>query len=211
MIKSFGLVQMPDIIKLPLPQKSFDFPLIKALEMRRSKRKWGNEPLSIQEISNILWCACGITQVETPRSKSKRTAPSVTNSQSIKIYVALENGLFLYEEKHHHLVLVLEDDIRNNIGTQKMMHSAPVCLIYVADFLKMKSYLAKDINRKWFVSGTDTGFISQNVYLYCAAANLSTVILGLINRDKLHEIMHLSESENVIYSQVIGKNIDNKS
>lgn len=199
---------MANTIKLPTPQKDLEFPLMKALEKRRSIRKWKNDALSDQELSNILWAACGITKEGTSRNKSKRTAPSASNSQAIKIYVAMKKGLFLYDEKNHQLIKILSKDIRENIGTQKMMHSAPVGLIYVSDYSKMKTYLAKDDNRKWFVSGTDTGFISQNVYLYCTAAKLSTVILGFVNRDKLHEIMGLKEYEKVVYTQVVGKSFD---
>jgi hypothetical protein len=115
------------------------------------------------------------------------------------------NGLFLYDEKNHQLVKVFSYDIRVNIGTQKMMRSVPVGLIYVSDYSKMTSIFFKDDNRKWFNSAADTGFISQNVYLYCAATNLSTVVIGLIDRDKLHKIMGLSENEKVIYTQAIGK------
>jgi SagB-type dehydrogenase family enzyme len=198
---------MTNIITLPEPQKDLGFPLMKAIEMRRTKRKWQDSNLSDQEISNILWAACGITQEEAKRSKSKRTAPSACNSQEIKVYIAMYNGLFLYDEKNHQLVEVLSDDIRMHIGTQKMMRSAPVGLIYVSDYSKMTSIFFKDDNRKWFTSGADTGFISQNIYLYCAAANLSTAVLGLIDKDKLHKIMGLSENEKVVYTQVIGKSL----
>jgi SagB-type dehydrogenase family enzyme len=199
---------MTNRIKLPLPQKDMDFPLMKAIETRRTKRKWKDSPLSYQEISNILWAACGITHEETKRSKSRRTAPSACNSQEIKVYIALPDGLFLYDEKNHQLIKVLSDDIRKEIGTQKMMHSAPVGLIYVSDYSKLKTLIFKDDNRKWFTSTADTGFISQNVYLYCAAANLSTAILSLVDREKLHGIMGLADFEKVVYTQVIGKTDD---
>jgi SagB-type dehydrogenase family enzyme len=198
---------MTKIKNLPTPQKDLYFPLMKALEQRRTKRKWQDEPISDQDLSNLLWAAYGITKEETNKSKSKRTAPSASNSQSIKIYVAMMKGLFLYDEKKHQMIHVSSKDIRKNISTQKMMHSAPVGLIYVSDFLKLKTYLAKDENRKWFVSGTHTGFISQNVYLYCTAASLSTAIIGLVNRDLLHEIMGLKEHEKIVYTQVVGKSL----
>ncbi len=201
-------VIMAHAVKLPLPQKDIAFPLMKALEKRRSVRKWKDAALSDQELSNLLWAACGITKEETNNSKSKRTAPSAHNWQEIKIYVAMEKGLFLYDEKNHQLIQVLSKDIRENIGTQKMMHSAPVGLVYVSDFSKLSSYFVKDDDQRWFISGTDTGFISQNVYLYCAAAKLSTVVLGWVNRDKLHEIMGLKECEKVVYAQVVGKSLD---
>ncbi|MGC9311238.1 MAG: SagB/ThcOx family dehydrogenase [Sediminispirochaetaceae bacterium] len=198
---------MADTIILPPPQKDMDFPLMKALELRRSKRKWKDEPVSIQDLSNLLWAACGITREETRRSKSRRTAPSATNSQEIRVYAALEDGLYLYEEKEHQLKLVHPSDFRKYIGIQKMMRSAPVGLIFVSDISKLRMYVRKNEQRGWFISGTDAGYISQNVYLYCAAAGLSTVVLGLVDRDKLHEKMGLQPHEKVVYTQVIGKSI----
>ena len=196
---------MANAMKLPLPQKDLDFPLMKALEKRRSTRKWKGTSLSDQELSNLLWAACGITKEETNKSKSKRTAPSAHNWQEIKVYVAMKRGLFLYDEKGHQLIQILSKDIREDIGTQKMMRSAPVGLIYVSDYSKLSSYFAKDDDEKWFLTGTDAGFVSQNVYLYCAAAQLGTVVLGWVNRDKLHKIMGLKECEKVVYTQVVGK------
>ena len=132
---------MSNTINLPPPQTDLAFPLMKAIEKRRSTRKWKNEPLSNQELSNLLWAAVGITKPETKRAKSKRTAPSGCNSQEIKIYVAMKKGLFLYDETKHQLVQTLSKDIRENIGTQKMMHSAPVGLVYVSNYSKMTNFL----------------------------------------------------------------------
>jgi len=195
-------------IELPIPQKELDFPLMKALEQRRSVRKWKDDPISDQDLSNLLWAACGITKKGTKKSKGRRTAPSACNSQEIKIYVAMQKGLFLYNEEAHQLIRILSVDIRDNIGTQKMMHSAPVGLIYVSDYSKLKSFLFRNDDQRWFTSGTDTGLISQSVYLYCAAAKLSTVVLGLVKRDKLHKILGLKEHEKVVYTQAVGKSRD---
>lgn len=199
---------MAEMIKLPIPQKELEFPLMKALEIRRTKRRWKNSTLSDQEISNLLWVACGITMEETKRNKSKRTAPSARNSQAIKVYIALDKGLFQYDEKEHGLILINEKDIREYISTQKMMKSTPVGLIYVSDYSRLKGYIGTDDNQKWFVAGTETGFISQNVYLYCASAKLSTAVIGLVNRDKLQKIMGLHDYEKVVYTQAVGKSID---
>ena len=200
---------MAECIKLPEPQKELEFPLMKAIEMRRTKRTWENTDLSEQEISNLLWAACGITHKETKTGKSRRTAPSACNSQEIKIYIALSKGVYLYDEKKHQLINVLSGDVRENIGKQKMMRSAPVGLIYVSDFSKLKAFQFKDDERKWYTSTADTGFISQNVYLYCAAANLSTVVLGLVDRDKLHKLLGLNDDEKIVYTQVVGKSLGN--
>lgn len=198
---------MDEIIKLPNPQVGLSFPLMRALELRRTKRRWADTGVSEQNLSNLLWAACGITMAEGPGCKSRRTAPSATNCQEISLYVALESGLYYYDENDHRLIQRSTSDIRDSIGTQKMMRSAPVGIIYVADFSKMKSYLAKDDDRKTFVAGTDAGFISQNIYLYCAAAGLSTCILGLVDRDVLHGRMGLGAYEKVMYTQVVGNSL----
>ena len=196
---------MSNLIALPAPQKDLGFPLMKALENRKSTRKWKDEPLSDQELSNLLWAACGITKPATKNAKSKRTAPSACNSQEIKIYLATRDGVYLYDEVNHQLLMKKSGSLMEHIGTQKMMHSAPVGLIYVADFSKMTNFLYKSDDERWFMATTDTGFVSQNVYLYCAAANLSTVILGLVKREKLHALMGLEENEKIVFTQVVGK------
>jgi SagB-type dehydrogenase family enzyme len=199
---------MKKIITLPAPQKDLDFPLMKAIEQRRTKRKWQDADVSMQDVANILWVACGITYEATERAKSRRTAPSSCNSQEISVYVAMSCGLYLYDETAHQLVKVMDKDIRMHIGTQKMMQSAPLGLIYVSDYRKLNNPVYTDDARRWYTSAADAAFMSENIYLYCTAANLSTAVLGLVDREKLHEIMGLSEHEKVVYSQVVGNSID---
>ena len=192
--------------QLPPPQYDLDFPLMKALAKRRTKRKWIQSDFTNQELSNLLWAACGITHKESKKARSRRTAPSACNTQEIKVYIALSKGLFLYDEKDHQLIEVLSEDIREYIGTQKMMKSAPLGLIYVSDYSKFKKFIfGNDNNKKWFTSTADTAFISQNVYLFAAAANWNTALLSLVDREKLHKIMGLNENEKIVYTQAIGK------
>ena len=194
--------------QLPPPQIHLDFPLMKAIEKRRTRRKWVQTDFTDQELSNLLWAACGITHKKTGKSKSRRTAPSACNSQEIKVYVALPQGLFLYDENNHQLIQVLSEDIRKNIGTQKMMKSAPLGLIYVSDFTRFSSLLSgADDEKKMFTSAADTGFISQNVYLYSAAENWNTAVLGLVDRKQLHRVMKLKDHERIVYTQAIGKSV----
>ena len=195
---------MNKIIRLPNPQKELDFPLMKALETRRTVRKWKDTPLSEQEVSNLLWAACGITKQKYGNVKSKRTAPSACNSQEISVYAIMQNGVYLYNEENHELIEIVEKDIRENIGTQKMMKSAPMGLVFVADLSKMSSPFLKNEEAQRFCAWVDTGYISQNVYLFCAASNLGTVVLSLVNRDKLHKLMHLKEHEKIVLTQVVG-------
>lgn len=199
---------MTEIIKLPCPQKDLGFPLMEALGKRRTKRKWKEEPLNDQEISNLLWAACGQTREKSKRSKNRRTVPSARNSQTIKVYIALPQGLFLFDEVLHQLIITKTSDIRPELTNQKMMKNMPVGLVYVSDFSKLKGYVGTDEARKYFVAGTETGFISQNVYLYCASAKLNTAVIGLVNRENLHSLMGLNEHEKVVYTQAVGRALD---
>lgn len=195
---------MDHIINLPEPQKELEFPLMKALEIRRSIRKWKDAPISEQELSNLLWAACGVTKKKYGNVKCKRTAPSACNSQEIRVYVLLEKGVFLYNEENHELIEISPKDIREHIGTQKMMKSAPMGLVFVADLSRMVSPFLKREESKKFSAWVDTGYVSQNVYLYCAASSLGTVVLSLVDREKLHKLMHLKEHEKIVLTQVVG-------
>lgn len=195
---------MDTIVTLPAPQIELDFPLMKALENRRTIRSWSDTPVSRQELSNLLWAACGITRSKNGKVKSKRTAPSACNAQEIRVYVILQEGIFLYNEDNHELILVDAIDIREQLGTQKMMKSAPMGLVYVADLSRMDGPRFKSEESQRFCAWVDTGFISQNVYLYCAAANLGTAVLALINRNTLHPLMRLKEHEKIVLTQVVG-------
>ncbi len=191
-------------IKLPAPQTDLDFPLMQAFAERRTLRRWKDEPISEQDLSNLLWSACGITKEQKGKTKCKRTAPSACNVQEIRVYTLLEKGVFLYNEAAHELVQIIPDDIREHVGTQKMMKSAPLGLVYVADLSRMNSPFLKSDEAKKFSAWVDTGFVSENVYLYCASANMATAVLSLVKRDNLEQLMQLQEHEKVVLTQVVG-------
>jgi len=96
---------------------------------------------------------------------------------------------------------VLGEDIRALTGYQEYVGEAPVNLIYVADFSRMGK---AEIDDKIFYSAADTGFISQNVYLYCASEGLATVVRGLIGRVELAKVMGLRQDQRVILAQSVG-------
>ena len=184
-------------IKLPAPQMDKGKPLMQVLKRRQSLRNIALDKLPLQEVGNMLWAARGINRPEI----GKLTAPTAKNWHEIDVYVALSEGLYLYDAKDHILAPVLNEDLRQFAGKQKFVQTAPVVLIYTADFDKMTK--ASEENRI-FYSATDTGFISQNVYLYCASEGLATVVLGMVDKPQLQEKMKLRPAQRVILSQPVG-------
>jgi SagB-type dehydrogenase family enzyme len=198
-ISSFA--ETPKIIKLPEPQTDIGKPLMQAMKERATSRSFSAEPLPEQTLSNLLWAAFGINRPET----GGRTAPSAMNMQEIDVYIALPNGLFLYDAKQHALIEISKDDIREQTGMQPFVKDAPINLLFVADFTKMTGRRgALSDEDKVFYSATDVGYISQNVYLFCASVGLATVVRGAINRDEIAKAIGLRPDQKVILAQTVG-------
>ncbi len=184
-------------IHLLEPQMDGGRPLMQVLKDRSSSREFSNEKLPMQVLSDMLWAAFGVNRPES----GKRTAPSANNRQEIDIYIATADGLYLYDAKTHMLMPVLAEDIRTMTGTQSYVQEAPVNLIYVSDFSKMGD---AEESQKYVTSSANTGFISQNVYLYCASEGLATVVRGSIDKPALEKTMRLRPDQKVILAQSVG-------
>src|SRR5215472_17342438 len=153
-------------VGLPAPRTEGGMPLMQALKLRHSTREFHTAKLSPQMLSNLLWAAAGIS-----RPDGRRTAPSAMNKQETDIYLTTADGLYLYEPKDHRLQRIVGDDLRKLAATQEFVGTAPLNLIYVADYARMGSGPEAD---KTLYSATGVGFVSQNVYLFCASEGLST-------------------------------------
>jgi len=188
--------EMKPIQLLP-PQMTGGRPLMEVLKDRKSAREFSPEVFPPQILSNLLWAAFGVNR---PNS-GKRTAPSAVNRQEIDIYVSTARGLYLYDAIKHMLMPILPEDIRALTGTQSFIKDAPINLIFVSDYSKMGR--ASDANKDIY-SAADTGFISQNVYLFCASEGLVTVVRGLVDKDALSKAMKLREDQKIILAQTVG-------
>jgi len=186
-----------NILALPNPQTDGGRPLMQVLKHRNTSRAFSPERLSAQVLSNLLWAAYGINRPDA----GKRTAPSAMNWQEIDIYVALAEGLYRYEAAGHRLEPVVSGDLRSLTGSQPFIAEAPVNLIYVADHSRTGK--ASKEERELY-SAADTGFISQNVYLFCASEGLATVVRGSIDREALAKAMRLRPEQKIILAQTVG-------
>lgn len=182
-------------IKLVTPEKTGGMPLMEALNKRHSSRNISSKKISVQELSNLLWAAFGISRDES----GKRTAPTANDTRAMDVYVIMENGTFKYSAEDHSLDLVTEKDLRSFAGKQDFVYTAPVNLVYVADYSKLKEGSDKEI-----YSGAHAGFISENVYLYCTSAGLGTVVRAWVDKENLAKEMGLKETQKIILVQTVG-------
>ena len=191
----------PATIALPAPTRA-EMPLGEALAKRATHREFSPEPLSDQELSDLLWAANGYNRPE----ERKRTAPTAINRQEVDLYVLRADGAFLYDAAQNALVRVSKDDLRGltgRPGPNNFALAAPVALVYVVDFerQRMKDRPADSLKYAY----VDCGFVGQNVYLHCAATGLSTVFLGSLQPDKIAAALGLPETSKPVFAQTVGK------
>jgi nitroreductase len=183
-------------IDLAAPQKTGGMPLMEALAKRSTARAFDSKELSPRQLSSLLWAAFGIN-----RPDGKRTAPSARNFQETDIYVLLKSGAYVYNAKSNKLDLVAAEDMRALGGTQAFVKDAPVTLVYVADLSKMGDGSNED---KRNTANVDVGYISQNVYLFCASEGLVTGARGSVDRATLGPKFKLRPDQMIILAQSAG-------
>jgi nitroreductase len=194
---TFSLAQELKPINLPSPQTNGGKPLMQVLKDRHTTREFSSEKLSPQVLANLLWAAFGINRPDT----GKRTAPSAMNWQEIGIYVAIADGLYVYDAKGNKLDPVLAGDVRGATGMQPFVKEAPLNLVYVADYARTKDIPIDDKN---MFTAADAGFVAQNVYLFCASEGLNVVVRGSVDRATLARVMKLRPEQKILLAQTVG-------
>ncbi len=195
-LSAFGQEQKS--IQLPAPNLDPNKSLVQALKERKTTREYSTQNLPEQTLSNLLWAAWGINRPDS----GKRTAPSAVNWQETDLYVSTTQGMFVYDPKGNALIPVVPGDIRALTYTQvERFKDAPLNLVYVADFQKMGDRKQEE---KMMLASMDTGFIAQNVYLYCASENLPTGFRAAIDREKLGQALKLRPTQRIMAAQSVG-------
>lgn len=191
----FATAIMAQDIDLPSPRRTGGTPLMEALARRRSSRDFDSRELPKQTLSDLLWAAWGYNRAD------KRTAPSSRDKQEIELYVAMKGGLYRYDAAEHRLCLVTEKDLRPLTGTQPFVADAPINIIYVC---RKQLITGKTPDELIAATYANTGFIAQNVYLFCASESLATVVRAMVDRDKLAAAMALPDNSMITLVQTVG-------
>lgn len=184
-------------VVLPPPQTTGGMPLMQALKARRSVREYAPDEVPPQVLSNLLWAAFGVNR---PKEKG-RTAPSAHDLQEIDIYVVTKKGVWLYEPFEHKLVHLSDKDITALTGKQDFVKDTPLNLVFVSDYAKFTDDPMEYVK---FYSATDTGYISQNVYLFCASEGLVTMVRAYIDLPKLSKALRLKPTQHITLAQSVG-------
>lgn len=158
------------------------------LQVRKSIRQFDTTKVVSDEVMlDILWAANGIN-----REDGRRTAPSAVNAQDIVMYVCQGDGTYLYRPAEEVLEKVSGTDIRPIFaGRNSFALNNPVIML-MSDYSKFSRFGAEAAAK---FGAMDAGYVSQNIYMYCAAADMATVACAPgINQKAVQEALMLPET-----------------
>jgi SagB-type dehydrogenase family enzyme len=197
-----------DKIELPEPRYKRDMSVEEAILKRRSVRSYIDEPLSLEEISQLLWAAQGITDKE----RKFRAAPSAGALYPLEIYVvmgnviSLEDGIYRYDPFEHEIIKLKEGDFRNDLSLaalgQSCVKNGAIDIVIAGVYDRItKKYGDRGIRYTYM----EAGHAAQNVYLQAEVLNLGTVVVGAFMDDKVKNVIGMKEEENPLYILPVGK------
>jgi len=196
-----------EIVRLPEPRYDGDVSIEKTLLLRRSVRSYKDSPLTLGEISQILWAAQGITH-----ERGLRTAPSAGALYALEVYLVagnvkgLESGLYRYRPDGHVLVSIRNGDIRSRLKDatlrQNYVGDAPASLVFFAVYERIsKKYGDRGVR----YSHMEAGHAAQNVYLQGVALGIDTVVVGAFEDAAVKELISPGTDEAPLYIMPLGK------
>ena len=200
-------VQTLSDIELPPPSLKGDMSVEEALKMRRSVRDFQDRPLSLEQISQLLWSGQGITE------GIKRTAPSAGATYPITLYLVvgensvkeLSPGVYKYIPKTHMLKLVSEGDVRHEIAAaclnQTFIEEAPVTIVIAAEYERTTVRYGERGIRYVHM---EAGHVGENIYLQAVALGLGTVVVGAFLDIDVQTVLGLPDEQVPLYVMPVG-------
>jgi SagB-type dehydrogenase family enzyme len=201
------------MVKLPDPLVSGTMSLIEALWKRRSVREYKDTCLTIQEVSQLLWAAYGVSDSVSWNGYGLRTAPSAGALYPMEVYLVAGNvsglpaGVYKYRPKGNYLVQERSGDVRKELcdasWKQEMIELAPASIVYSAVFSRNTDKYG-DRGRERYVC-MDLGHSGENVYLQATAMGIGTCAIGAFTDEDVSKIMGMPKEEEPLYIMPIGK------
>lgn len=198
---------MPDkltAIKLVAPVINEGISVKQAISKRHTTREFLSQPLSLKNLSELMWAAYGINRKAT----RGRTAPAAWGIYPLEIYAIMEEGTYLYDPEEHKLNPVAKGDFRTDSGFQEFAGKAPLDIaIYVdpgkvkIDDPELQKLIDGNLDR---ITALDAGAVTENVYLYCASTGINVVERIYVDGDKLRSSIGLPDNRKFIVALTVG-------
>jgi len=194
-------------VKLPAPSLEGKMSLEAALQKRRSVRSYADEPLTLAQVSQLLWAAQGISDP----ARGFRTAPSAGALYPLTVYMVAGNvkglspGIYRYEPEGHKLALAAKGDQRDNLCRaslgQSPIREAPISMVILGDYSVTARKYGERAPRYAHI---EVGHAGQNVLLQAVALNLSAVGIGAFEDDQVRKVLGVPKEQTPLYIIPVG-------
>lgn len=196
-------------MKLSPPQTKGRITVEEALERRRTVRAYQSRALEVNQLSQLLWAAQGLTG----NSGYKRAAPSAGALYPMDVYPVLgqdsvtqmEAGVYHYEPEKHTLSQIARQDVKDEVAkaalSQRWMARAPVNLIITAEYIRVTGKYRKRGERYAMI---EAGHIGQNIFLQAEALGLKAGIVGAFHDDALTHVLKIPPSHEPLIIMPVG-------
>jgi SagB-type dehydrogenase family enzyme len=205
------------VLDLPEPRLASSASVEEALQNRRSIRSYDDAPLTLEEISQILWSAYGITQ---PRNDGPaflrgglRTAPSAGALYPLELYVVARNvtglrpGVYWYRSETHQLVTIWDEDRWEELSQaglgQPHFQTAAAAVVYSAVFQRTTEKYGQRGRERYVCM--DLGHSAQNIYLQAYALGIGTCAIGAFGDLALKRAVGMTKEEEPLYIMPLGR------
>jgi SagB-type dehydrogenase family enzyme len=205
---STPMVQQASRVALPAPRLKGEVSLEEVVSRRRSRREFKSSSLTLEQVSQILWAAQGITE-----PGGLRAAPSAGALHPLDIYLAvgeqavegLAEGVYHYDPQSHTLEGILEGDIRQDLARlaveQTFIAEAPLALMITGEYERTSWKYGDRATRYVHM---EVGHAAQNVYLQAEALGLATVVVGAFQDEAISQALSLPAEHQPLYIMPIG-------
>lgn len=188
--------EVGEMVELPRPERAGDVSLEAAIEHRRSRRKYADAPLSLDDVGQLLWAAQGITN----RRRGLRAAPSAGALYPLEVYVVAGNvvelnaGIYRYRPDGHRLVRTADGDRRDDLAraalNQSWVRSAPAVVVITAVYERTARRYGDRARRYVHM---EVGSAAENVYLQAETRALSTVLVGAFRDGRVQDVLAIPD------------------
>ncbi len=187
--------------QLPKPQINKTLYLDQAIQQRRSVRSFKDKQLTLNQISQLLWAAQGITDP----NRGLRSAPSAGALYPLTIYLVKKDGIWRYNVNNHSIKLIVSGDLRKNLAQaalgQSAIKEAPSSFVITADYKKITPKYRERSIRYTYI---ETGHVAQNLILEVVALGLSSVTIGAFYDEKVKSLLKLPSNDVALYIIPVG-------
>lgn len=201
-----------DSIELPEPTPDGRLSVERAIATRASRRTFASDPVTLEDVSQLLWAAQGITHVRN--GVRMRAAPSAGATYPLETFLevapdgcaVLEAGLYRYEQANHRLeqtiVTSCHDELTAAALGQDVVRDAPATIALAANVDRTRRQYPAHAERYVHM---EAGHVAENVHLVCASRELDTCPVGAFSDDEIHAVLDLSDELEPLYLLPFGK------